>query len=101
MDTKERLMQFLAAEVWSGIVLPVEDIPKMPKELAKEYVFLAKELTRNKVLANEMNRLKNAAGENLMRHTKTEAEIAWNRGVLHALESLEKRIDFVTKMEIK
>lgn len=99
MEARQKKMRALATEAWEGILLPVQDITKMPPDLKKEYLIAARDLLMGGVIASEVNRLKNAAGQNILRHTKTDEEVAWNRGVLHGLESLMKRLEFITTLK--
>lgn len=65
----------------------------------KEYVKRARELSRSVTLKNEMHRLRETAGESIIRHASTPEEVAWHRGGLHYLEAIEKRLEYLSNLK--
>jgi len=85
-------MKLLAKTVYRGIMLDVWEWIDRSSEEQKAYLSEMKYLVKSEPLHNEMQKIKNAAGSAIVRTTKTDEQVAWNRGILHGMETLEKRI---------
>ena len=95
----KRLMKRIAVKVFSGVILPVEDLNDIPLKEQQGYLVEAKHLMRSKMLKNEMNRIKNVAGIHIIRKASNDTEIAWNRGILHGIDSLDKRLQYLATLK--
>lgn len=96
--TLDELLRELSYREFLGI-MSVEEVVKMSKTAFSEYAKEVKDLLRGKVLKNETARLQKIAAEAIIRTTKNEQEIAWHRGGLHYLETLGKRLEFLSSLE--
>ena len=76
----------------SGILFVEHRWQDMNDREKKNYLSEAHLLHTSKVLKNELNRIKNKASQDIVRHTKVNEEIAWHRGTLFACEELERRL---------
>lgn len=94
-------MKTISYSAWAGVALPVARLEAMAQTDKKDYLSKAKELAESEVLFNEIQRLKNTAGIEIVRHTSTDELTAWFRGVTHGLESLEKRLKLLSEMSKK
>jgi len=82
-------------------MLDVWDWHTKSNDEQREYLHEAKEILRNQAFMNEVSRIKNEAGKNIVRSTKVSEEVAWNRGVLYGLEALEQRFKHLAAKNVK
>lgn len=87
---RRKLMRFLVEHV-DGVAFKSADWKKMDLVGQRDYLLRCADLKEDSVLLNEINLILNTAKTNLIRNTKDDVEIAWNRGGIHALETLQSR----------
>lgn len=85
-------MKVLSCTVFNGIMLDVWELSDRHLKDQAGYLQEMRHLDRSEPLHNEMRRINNAAGKAIMRTTKSLQQIAYNRGVLHGMGTLDKRI---------
>lgn len=95
------LMKILTRTVFRGIMLDVWEWIDRPTGKQKDYLADMKYIAGSEAFQNELNKIKNAAGKAIMRTTENNAQIAWNRGVLHGIDTLEKRLKSLSNQTIK
>jgi hypothetical protein len=93
-----KLGRSLTNKSLQSLALPELEFSKLPAKDQQEYVSRAKDLSGDKFLIGEVDLLIQAAGENIIRRTKTDEEIAWNRGAIHGLESLKTRLRYLASL---
>lgn len=100
MSIKKRLRHWLSVRSFYGII-PYADISRLPVSEGENYLADVKYLLESPALRNETNRLKEQAATAIIRHTKTDEETAYHRGVLVGIESLRKRLELLAAMDKK
>lgn len=95
------LMKLATRTVFRGIILDVWPWIERASNEQKEYLVDMKFIAKSEALQNELNKIKNAAGKAIIRTTKANEEVAYNRGVLHAIDTLEKRLKHLSNQTIK
>jgi len=87
------LIKWIAHRTFRGIYLPVIEKPNEAQR--KIFRVEAKALLHGELLKNELNRIRNAAGKEIIRRTHTDELTAYNRGILHAMDAFENRIKYL------
>lgn len=89
------LARWITNKALDSLSLPGVEFSKLPLKEQKEVSSRARDLRTDVVLVQEIDKLIKAAGDNIIRKTSNDVEIAWNRGAIHGLESLKNRLQYL------
>jgi hypothetical protein len=82
-------------------MLPVVELKDLYGKERREYFEHTNLVTKSELVKNELNRIKNEAGMRLVRQTNVNSDIAFNRGIIHAVDTLEKRFAYLRQLNTK
>lgn len=87
------ILNYVLRHVFRRLVAPVIDKLKLSSEEKILYNRRCKELSKDEVLQNELNKLENDAKNRLLRKTKSLEDIAFYRGMLYYRETLQRNLE--------
>lgn len=90
---KGRLIQWFIAKIFKGVTdKQLMNEHELSEQQQKAYFETAASLAKNKVFLNEVAKLIHHHEQNILRKTRNDMQIAFNRGALYALDKLLKRV---------
>ena len=89
------LRRLLVKAAFKGVKLDYEDFRNVKSKERAQWLQGANYALRHTCLIEEIRRLQDEAGKSIVRHARGDTDVAWNRGIIHGLDALEKRFRYL------